>query len=161
MIPISVLIPVRNEEKNILSCLKSVSWSSDVVVVDSQSTDRTAELAERAGARVLQFHYDGGWPKKKNWALQSVQFQYEWILILDADERVDETLRDEMAQAIRHAGFDGYYVRWKYVFLGRWLRHCWSEGWMLRLFRLGKGEYEDLGMRGEGGWDNAGKPVIS
>ena len=153
-LPISILIPVRNEEQNIGECLASVAWSDDIWVVDSQSTDRTVALAEQAGAKVVQFHYDGGWPKKKNWALRTLPFRYEWILILDADERVDPPLRDEMAQAIRNPGFDGYHIRWKFIFLGRWMKHSWSHGWMLRLIRRGRGEYEDLGMRGEGGWDN-------
>ncbi len=153
-IPISVLIPVRNEERNIGACLESVRWSDDVWVVDSQSTDRTVVLAEEAGAKVVQFHYDGGWPKKKNWALRTLPFRYDWILILDADERVDPPLRDELVEAIRRTEFDGFHLRWKFIFLGQWMRHSWSHGWMLRLIRRGKGEYEDLGMRGEGGWDN-------
>lgn len=75
-------------------------------------------------------------------------------MILDADERVDKELADEIAEAIRRDDIDGYYVRWRFMFLGHWMRHSWSHGWMLRLVRTGKGEYEDLGMRNEGGWDN-------
>jgi len=106
------------------------------------------------GAVVTQFSYDGGWPKKKNWALRTLPLRNEWVLIVDADERVSPALWDEIAEAIRRPSAAGYYVRWKFIFLGRWMKHAWSHGWMLRLFRKGAAEYEDLGMRGEGGWDN-------
>jgi glycosyltransferase involved in cell wall biosynthesis len=153
-IPVTVIIPVKNEEKNIEECLASVRWADEIFVVDSHSTDRTREIAERAGATVVDFEYHGGWPKKKNWAIRSLPIRNDWILILDADERVGPELRDEIAAAITRPAFAGYYVRWKFMFLGRWMRHSWRHGWMLRLFRKGLGEYEDLGMRSEGGWDN-------
>ena len=84
--PISVLIPVKNEAANLPRCLASVAWADEIWVVDSQSTDATAAIAESAGARVVQFHYAGGWPKKKNWALEHLPFRHEWVFILDADE---------------------------------------------------------------------------
>jgi hypothetical protein len=153
-LPVSVIIPTRNESLNLAAAIASVAWAERVFVVDSQSTDDTVWLAESMGAEVVQFHYDGGWPKKKNWALRNLPLETEWILILDADERVTPELRDEMARAIHQPDVAGYYVRWKFMFLGRWMKRAWSHGWMLRLFRKGWGEYEDLGMRGEGGWDN-------
>jgi glycosyltransferase involved in cell wall biosynthesis len=85
-IPVSVLIPIRNEAGNLPRCLASVAWADDIIVVDSQSTDGSIALAEAAGARVVQFHFNGTWPKKKNWALEHVPFRHEWVLILDADE---------------------------------------------------------------------------
>ena len=75
------------------------------------------------------------------------------MLILDADERVSDELRNEIEQAIQRDDVDGFYIRWKFVFLNRWMKHSWSHGWMLRLFRHGQAEYEDLGMCNEGGWD--------
>jgi glycosyltransferase involved in cell wall biosynthesis len=153
-LPITVIIPTRNEEKNLPECLRSVGWADQVFVVDSRSTDRTAQIAREHGAEVVVFDYDGGWPKKKNWAIRNLPIRNPWFLILDADERVDDALRDEMEVAILRHDIDGYYLRWRFIFLGRWMRHSWSHGWMLRLVRTGRGEYEDLGMRGEGGWDN-------
>ena len=153
-LPVSVLVPARNEERNLHDCLSSVAWADEVYVVDSHSTDATSEIAARHGAKVVQFDYRGGWPKKKNWAIANLSFRNDWILILDADERVTEALRKEIEQSIQRNDVDGFYVRWQFVFLGRWMKHSWSHGWMLRLFRCGKGSYEDLGMRGEGGWDN-------
>jgi glycosyltransferase involved in cell wall biosynthesis len=153
-IPVSVIIPVKNEAVNIWACVGSVGWADEVFVIDSHSTDGTADLAKAAGAQVVQFDYRGGWPKKKNWALRNLPLRNEWVLILDADERITPELRDEIAAAIKDPGCNGFYVRWKFIFLSRWMKHSWSHGWMLRLLRRGRGEYEDLGMRGEGGWDN-------
>ncbi len=152
-LPVSVIVPVKNEEENLRHCLESVRWAGEVFVVDSESRDRTAEIAREFTDKVVQFHYDGGWPKKKNWALKNLPLHNDWVLILDADERVTPELRDEIADAITSKEYDGYYMRWKFVFLGRWMKHCWRHGWMLRLLRRGKGEYENLGMQGEGGWD--------
>ena len=123
-------------------------------MVDSHSQDQTAAIARELGAEVVQFDYDGGWPKKKNWAIRNLPIHNPWFLNLDADERVDEALAQEIATVIQRDDVDGYYIRWRFIFLGRWMRHSWSHGWMLRLVRVGKGEYEDLGMRTEGGWDN-------
>lgn len=153
-LPVSVVVPVRNEEENIQACLASLSWAGEVFVVDSRSTDRTAALAEEMGAQVVQFTYDGGWPKKKNWAIQNLPFNYAWIMIVDADERVTTSLHEEIREAVNRHDINGYYVCWKFYFLGRWMKHSWRHGWMLRLFRKGEGAYEDLGMRGQGGWDN-------
>ncbi len=105
------------------------------------------------GAEVHSFSYDGGWPKKRNWALENLTIRNEWILILDADERVSTELRGEIQQAMIAPSVDAYYIRWKFIFLGRWMKHSWSHGWMLRLFKRGAAKYEDLGMRGQGGWD--------
>src|ERR1039458_7109494 len=85
-VPVSVLIPVKNEEENIQACLASVNWASEVVVVDSSSQDRTAEIALAAGASVVQFIYQRGGPKKKNWALETVRFRNDWILILHGEQ---------------------------------------------------------------------------
>lgn len=152
-LPITVILGVLNEEKNIEEAIRSVTWATKVYVVDSHSTDRTCEISTELGAEVVQFDYDGGWPKKRNWALQNLPIETPWVLILDGDERVDNDLLQEIKQAIQHEDIAGYYMRWKFIFLGRWMKHCWAHGWMMRLFRHGKAEYEDLGLAGEGGWD--------
>lgn len=145
-LPISVIVPVKNEELNIEACLRSVEWADEIFVVDSQSTDRTAEIAQRAGAQVVQFYYNGSWPKKKNWALANLPFRNEWVFIIDADERVPPELRDEMAGVVRGGGHDGYYINRKFIFLGRWIKHCgWYPNWNLRLFKHRLGRYEFLG----------------
>lgn len=124
-----------------------------IFVIDSHSTDRTCEIAGEYGVEVVQFNYSGNWPKKRNWALQSLPIRNDWVLILDGDERVDDQLFEEISIAVQRNDIQGYYMRWKFIFLGRWMKHCWQHGWMLRLFRHGTAEYEDLGLRGQGGWD--------
>ncbi|WP_199193217.1 glycosyltransferase family 2 protein [Blastopirellula marina] len=152
-LPVTVLIATKNEACNIRECLESVAWAQQVILVDSQSIDGTIEIAVDHGAEVHQFYYEGGWPKKRNWALENLTINNPWVLILDADERVSDELQWEIRDAIQRDDFDGYYIKWKFIFLGRWMKHSWSHGWMLRLFRQGLGGYEDLGMRTEGGWD--------
>lgn len=142
---VSVLIPTRNEALNIEECLRSVAFADDVVVVDSLSTDGTAEIAERMGARVVPFRWDGQYPKKKNWALETVAFKNEWLLILDADERVTPPLATEMAEVIRRDDHQGFYVNRRFFFMNGWLQHCgYYPSWNLRLFRHRQGRYERL-----------------
>lgn len=142
-VPVSVLIPVRNEAHNLPRCLDALKgWADEVVVVDSQSTDGTIEIAEQYGATVLQFHYQGGWPKKRQWALDTYPFRNDWILLLDADEILLDPIKEEMAAAIRSDQYDGYWLRFQLFFLGRQLRHGGFDLWKLFLFRRGKGRYE-------------------
>lgn len=153
-VPVSVLIPAKNEIANIEECLASVRWAGEVVVVDSHSTDGSAERAAELGARVVPFQWNGQFPKKKNWALENVGWRYDWVLILDADERITPPLAREIAQAVRSDAQDGYYINRRFMFLGGWLRHCgYYPSWNLRLFRHRMGRYErldDLGDTGSG-----------
>ena len=73
-VPISLLVPCKNEESNLDRCLQSVPWVAETFVVDSNSNDKTSEIAEMHGAKVVQFEYKGGWPKKKNLALEKLPF---------------------------------------------------------------------------------------
>ena len=144
--PLSVLIPALNERRNIVACIESVSWCSDVVVVDSTSTDGTQELSRSCGARVVQFRYEPGGPKKKNWALANVEFQNDWVLILDADERITPALRREIMDVLPSPGdVTGYYINRRFMFMGKWIRHCgYFPSWNLRLLKRGCGAYEML-----------------
>jgi glycosyltransferase involved in cell wall biosynthesis len=144
--PVSVIIPVKNEERNIAACLESVAWADEVWVVDSGSRDRTIEIARRYTHKIAQFAYRGGYPKKKNWALENLPFQNEWILIVDADERVPPELADEIRSVLKDPrDIDGYYINRKLIFLGRWIRHCgWYPSWNMRLFKHRLGRYEKL-----------------
>lgn len=142
-VPLSILIPARNEMNNLPGCLAAVcGWADEVVVVDSGSTDGTAAFAERQGARVLQFQYAGGWPKKRQWALDTFPFRNGWILLLDADEVPGEGIKAEIDAALSSPAADGYYLRYEIVFLGRQLRHGATGLRKLSLFRAGKGRYE-------------------
>ncbi len=101
--PVSVIIPARNEAANLPACLDSVAWAAEVWVVDSGSTDCTADIAQERGAQVAQFAPDERDPglKKKNWALDNLPLAHEWVLVLDADERVTAPLRDEITRLLQ------------------------------------------------------------
>ncbi len=144
-IPISVLIPAKNEEANLPACLESVAQADEVFVVDSHSNDRSIEIAQSYGAKVVQFNFNGRWPKKKNWSLDNLPFRHEWILIVDCDERIPPELWQEMATVIQNSEYNGYYLNRRVFFLGKWIRHGGKyPDWNLRLFRHRLGRYENL-----------------
>ena len=144
-IPVSVLIPAKNEEKNLPACLESVAIADEIFVVDSQSSDQSTEIVESYGANLVQFHFNGTWPKKKNWSLENLQFRNEWVLIVDCDERITSKLWDEIDRAIQDPNYNGYYINRKVFFLGKWIRHGGKyPDWNLRLFKHKEGRYENL-----------------
>lgn len=141
-LPVSVIIAVRNEARNLPRCLESLRGIGEVYVVDSQSTDETAEVARSFGSKVVQFHYQGGWPKKRQWAIDSLPLAYDWVLLLDADESLTPELIKEIRTAIQNPRYDGHQVALRIYFLGRELRHSGASFYKLCLFRHGKGHYE-------------------
>jgi len=144
-VPVSVIIPVRQEAANLPRCLDCVKWADEIFVVDSHSTDATAEIAAAHGAKVVQFDFNGTWPKKKNWALENLPFRNEWVFILDADEVLPPEAKPEFAKAIADAGeVAGYWINRRFRFMGKWLRHSYYPNWNLRLFRHSLGRYEKL-----------------
>lgn len=148
-LPISVLIPAKNEEANLPKCLASVAPADEIFVVDSQSSDRSVEIAEGYGAKVVQFYFNDqpkeNKQKKKNWSLDNLPFRHEWVLIVDCDERITPALWDEIAIAIQNPDYDGYYINRRVYFLGKWIRHGGKyPDWNLRLFKYKKGHYETL-----------------
>lgn len=144
-LPVSVLIPARNEQSNLPACLASVARADEIFVVDSQSSDRSVEIAEDYGAKVVQFYFKGGWPKKKNWSLETLPFRNEWVLIVDCDERITPESWDEIAEVINNPEYTGYYINRRVFFLGTWVRHGGKyPDWNLRLFKHKLGRYENL-----------------
>lgn len=142
-VPLSVLIPTKDEIKNLPGCLEALrGWAGEVVVVDSGSRDGTVEAAEAFGATVLDFDYRGGWPKKRQWALDTYAFAHDWILLLDADEILLPAVKQEIEQAIQDPSKDGYWVSFRLHFLGQHMKHGDGTLWKLSLFRRGKGRYE-------------------
>jgi hypothetical protein len=121
--PITVIVPVRNEEANLPACLASLDGFAAVIVVDSQSTDRTVEIAHAAGARVAQFHWQGGYPKKRNWALDQLDIPTDWVLFLDADEVLTPAFRAALHRRFDPAREAGYWLHYTVHFMGRALRH--------------------------------------
>jgi glycosyltransferase involved in cell wall biosynthesis len=143
-VPVSVIVPIKNEAANLPRCLACVKWADEIFVVDSASTDGSIAIAQQHGAKVVQFEFNGTWPKKKNWALQHLPFRNEWVFVLDADEVLPQA-ETEFAQAIANAGdIAGYWINRRFMFMGRWLRHAYYPNWNLRLFRHAFGRYEKL-----------------
>ena len=103
-VPVSILIPIKNEAGNLPRCLDSVRWAAEIFVVDSASTDGSQAIAERRGAQVVQFAFNGTWPKKKNWALENLPLRNEWVFILDADEVLPNEAEAEFRTALANAG---------------------------------------------------------
>lgn len=154
-VPVSVLVPIKNEAGNLPRCLDSVAWADEIFVVDSQSADDSIRIAEEHGAKVVQFKFNGTWPKKKNWALENLPFRHEWVLILDADEVLPPEAGIEIASAIENSGQTaGYWINRRFFFLGRWLKHSYYPNWNLRLFRHSLGRYEKLTESETGSGDN-------
>ncbi len=144
-VPVSVIVPVKNEAANLPRCLESINWADEIFVVDSQSTDGSPRIAEEFGARVVNFEFNGTWPKKKNWALENLPFRNEWVLILDADEVLPAGAEAEFRAAIADAGETaGFWINRRFLFMGKWLRHAYYPNWNLRLFRHSLGRYEKL-----------------
>lgn len=142
LLPISVIVPVRNEARNLPRCLESLRQFGEVYVIDSQSSDESVELARTAGAKIVQFHYQGGWPKKRQWALETLPLKYEWVLLLDADEVVTPSLAREIRVAISDPALNGYHLALQMWFLGRPLRFSGARFWKTSLFRRDKGRFE-------------------
>jgi glycosyltransferase involved in cell wall biosynthesis len=144
-VAVSVIVPIKNEAANLARCLDCVKWADEIFVIDSESTDGSIEIAQRHGAQVVQFEFNGTWPKKKNWALENMRFRNEWVFVLDADEVLPPEAEAEFAQAITAAGdIAGYWINRRFMFMGRWLRHAYYPNWNLRLFRHALGRFEKL-----------------
>lgn len=144
-VAVSVVIPVKNEAANLPRCLAAVAWADEIWVVDSGSTDATCEIATKAGAKTVQFEFNGTWPKKKNWALENLAFAHEWVLLLDADEVMPASAEEEIRRIVSaKGGPDGYWINRRFNFLGTWLRHAYYPNWNLRFFRHKLGRFEKL-----------------
>jgi glycosyltransferase involved in cell wall biosynthesis len=164
-VPVSILVPVKNEQRNIVECLRRCQWATELVVVDSASTDQTIALSQAMGADVYQFKYDRstGWPKKKNWALENVPWKNEWVMILDADEYMTPELAQEIKRVVEgswkpegkfaQAGCgDGYWVNRRFMFMGKWIKGCgYYPSWNVRLLKHKLGRYERIGTLGDTG----------
>jgi glycosyltransferase involved in cell wall biosynthesis len=142
-IPVSVVVLTKNEEQNIQKCLLSVSDFFEVFVVDSGSNDETCSIAETfKNTSVVQFRWDGGFPKKKQWALNNVQFSCPWVLYVDADEEVTPKLAAEIRAVVEQPnGRAGFFVAYDNHFLGRRLVHG-AHSMKLILFRRDLAHYD-------------------
>jgi glycosyltransferase involved in cell wall biosynthesis len=143
--PITVLIAARNEEENIARCLAALSPARRILVIDSQSSDATAQISRDMGAEVFQFEYRGGYPKKRQWAMDHIPMDTEWILLLDADEVVPTELWEEIAGVVNQDNAaDAYLITKGFHFLGRRFRYGGFSHAAVLLFRKGRAHFEEL-----------------
>ncbi|MEK7506056.1 MAG: glycosyltransferase family 2 protein [Patescibacteria group bacterium] len=148
MKPITLIVLAKNEALHIERCLKSAKKIVlQIIVVDSGSTDGTAELAEKLGAEVF-VHPFKNQAEQFNWALDNLEIKSDWILKLDADEYLTPELADEIRKAVdSDSAANGYYIKRRVYFMGRWIKHGgYYPAWFLRLWRKGKGRSEDKEM---------------
>lgn len=138
-VPLSVVILTYNEEKNIEQCLKSLQeWASEIFIVDSYSSDKTIDIAKKYTDKIYQHQFEG-YAKQRNWALEHLPFSNEWVLFLDADERISEELKEEIKNLLM-AGVPetvtGFYIKRRFIFMKKWIKHGgYYPVWLLRLFR--------------------------
>lgn len=144
-VPVTAIVLTFNEEVNIARCLNSLAWCEQVIVVDSESTDGTQQVAKEHGAEVFVNPWPG-FGAQRNWALQRPQIRHEWLYFLDADEWVPEDATEEISEAIRSTTAAGFAQRRRLVFDGRWIKHCgwYDNSWQLRLVRHDRARCEGL-----------------
>ena len=139
---VSVAIITKDEEANMRDCLESVKWADEVVVVDNGSTDNTLNICREYQAKIYPEEWKG-YAGQKNSAIAKTR--NEWVLSLDADERISPELRQEIQQSLEEKPkFSGYFIARKNFFLGHWIRHCgWYPDFNLRLFRKSLGRFRE------------------
>lgn len=141
-LPITVVVPVKNEERNLPHFFDALRGAfHQVVVVDSSSTDRTVAIAVEHGAKVIQFEWNGRYPKKRNWTLRHFEFETPWVLFLDADEFVTPEFIAELGKKLPVTHHSGFWLSFENWFMGAPLRHG-DPFQKLALFRVDAGEYE-------------------
>jgi len=145
-LPFSIVILTLNEERDLPACLSSASGCEDLVVLDSGSNDRTAEIARAAGARVYERPFDT-FAGQRNYAQSEIRFRHPWVFHLDADEQLTPDLAAECAAAARaDTSVDGYLVAPKMLFEGRWIPHCTDyPAWQARFVRAPQFAFVDAG----------------
>lgn len=141
MSKISAIVIVYNEEKNIRRCLESLSWTDEIVVVDSYSQDRTKEIASSLTDKIFDVKWEG-FGKKKEFAREKTS--YDWVLSVDADEVISDKLKEEIKKTIeKDEASDGYYIPRLSNFLGKWIKHSgWYPDYILRLFKKNKARFD-------------------
>ena len=144
---IAVIILTLNEAPNLPQALASVKgWAHEIFVLDSFSTDNTVEIASQAGCSVVQNAFVD-YAKQRNFAIEQLPIESEWILFLDADEWLTDELKSEISRLIETGPEEnGFYIKRRMIWMGKWIRRGYYPSWILRLFRRGKGRCEDRAM---------------
>src|SRR3954470_10619558 len=144
-LPITVLIAAKNERANIATCLDSLKSMERIILLDSHSQDGTPEAAQAHGAAIVQFEYAGGYPKKRQWALEQVPIHTPWVMFMDADESLTAALETEIAAALNKSdASDAYLICKGFHFLKRKFRFGGFSHSAVLLFKIGKAKFEEL-----------------
>jgi len=145
MLDLTIAIPVRNEEVNLPGCLSAIgkAFVQNIVIIDSGSTDKTKDIAREFGAQVINFIWDGKFPKKRNWYLRNYKPNTKWVLFLDADEYLTDDFKSELSKALTNDDKVGYWLNYTIYFLGKKLKGGYPLN-KLALFKVGVGEYERI-----------------
>ncbi|NWF89165.1 MAG: glycosyltransferase family 2 protein [Ignavibacteriaceae bacterium] len=148
-IPVTVIVPTKNEESNLRNTLPLLKCFSEVFVVDSNSKDKTKELTIEYRFNYVEFTWNGRFPKKRNWALMNLPIKNNWVLFLDADEFVTDAFINELSKIFK-SNFNGYWINYDNYFLNKHIKHG-DPMRKLSLFRVGSGMYEKIE---EANWSN-------
>ena len=149
---LTIVIPTYNEEKNIVACLEAIGddLAKEIYLIDSNSTDQTVALAKNFNVEVINFIWNGKYPKKRNWFLKNFKIDSKWILFLDADEILTPRFKREIRDKIPKTSFSGFKLNYSNFFLGRRLKGGFKLK-KLALFKFGYGFYEEIK---ENSWSN-------
>jgi len=164
-IPVTVLVQTKNEATGIAECLRQLWAFGEVIVVDSCSTDRTKDIAQSLGARVVDFEWNGRYPKKKQWQLENVDTAYPWVMFLDADEAPTPELLDELQNLFSRDRLEpvgAFDINLDYVFAGKMLRHGHrvTKRALVRKDRVKFPEMDDLEAPGMGELEGHYQPEV-
>ncbi len=151
-ISLSVVIPIKNEESNLNDCLISIGddFAEEIIILDSNSRDNSLKIANSFPTKIIQFNWNGKYPKKRNWFLLNEPSTTEWVLFLDADERLDENVKNEIKSKIHSNNYDAFWLKYTNSINGKKLK----GGYPLKkiaLFKRSKFLYERIE---ENNWSN-------
>lgn len=162
-IPVSVLVTTKNEEAGIERCLKALVDFDEVIVIDSHSSDKTAERSRAVGVDVVMFKWNGLYPKKRQWCLDTLKIRHNWVFWVDADEVLTPDMIEEIRDLfVCEPEYAGYFVKGRYVWNGKVLKHGLMNN-KLALFDRRKMEFpviDDLDIEGMGEIEGHYQPVL-
>ena len=142
---LTIAIPIKNEEKNLDRCIQSIGtdFAKHIEIIDSNSTDQSLKIAEANGITIINFDWNGSFPKKRNWYLRNHLPKTKWVLFLDADECLTESFKSEVRARLNLENKSGYWLNYSIYFMGKQLKGGYPL-LKLALFQTASGEYEKI-----------------
>ena len=142
---LTIAIPTFNEERHLESCLKAIggNFAQEIFIIDSNSSDQTINIAKDYGVKLINFNWNGKFPKKRNWFLQNQILKTEWILFIDADEKLTNNFKKEISEVLKETRHSGFYIYYSNYFLNKKLKGGIKMK-KLALFKVNLGRYEKI-----------------